>query len=49
MPSSHDIFLADGNDGTNNDNSVFGWNKVGVFKSDTTYDLLPHISTKLHS
>jgi len=44
MPSSHDIFLAD-------DNSVFEWNKVGVFKSDTdtTYDLIPHISTKLHS
>lgn len=39
---------ADGNDGINNGKSVFEWNKVGVFKSDTTYDLMPHIS-KLHS
>jgi len=49
MPSSHDIFLADGNDGTNNDNIVFEWNKVGVFKSDTTYDLITHISSYIRS
>ena len=50
MSSSHDIFLADGNDGTNMNTVYFEWNKV-YFKSntDTTYDLTPHISTKLHS
>jgi len=48
----YDFWAVKANDGTNNNNnSVFEWKKVGVFKSDanTTHDLTPHISTKLHS
>jgi branched-chain amino acid transport system substrate-binding protein len=47
----YDFWAVKANDGTNNDHSVFQWKKVGVFKSDTntTYDLTPPISKKLHS
>jgi ABC-type branched-subunit amino acid transport system substrate-binding protein len=47
----YDFWAVKVNDGTNNDHSVFEWKKVGVFRSDanTTYDLTPLISKKLHS
>jgi ABC-type branched-subunit amino acid transport system substrate-binding protein len=47
----YDFWAVKANDGTNNDHSVFQWEKVGVFKSDTntTYDLTLPISKKLHS
>ncbi len=47
----YDFWAVKANDGTNNDHSVFEWKKVGVFRSDanTTYDLTPPISKKLHS
>jgi ABC-type branched-subunit amino acid transport system substrate-binding protein len=46
----YDFWAVKANDVTNNDHS-FEWKKVGVFKSDanTTYDLTPPISKKLHS
>ena len=47
----YDFWAVKANDGADNDHSVFEWKKVGVFKSDsnTTYDLTPPISKKLHS
>ena len=46
----YDFWAVKASDGTNNDNSVFQWKKVGVFKSDanTTSGLTLPISKKLH-
>ena len=47
----YDFWAVKANNGTNNDNSVFQWKKVGVFKSDanTICCLTPPISKKLRS